>query len=79
MVTNTATMPWYKSKVIVGAMVSIIAKVLVMAGIVDQFAPEDSENLANLVVMVAGGIGDIVAIGARVAQKKAPAVTLTKK
>jgi hypothetical protein len=71
-------MPWYKSKVIVGALISIAAKVLVMAGVINDLAPADADNLANLVVLVVGGVGDIVAIGARVAQKHAPAITATK-
>lgn len=72
------TLPWYRSKIIVGAAISIFTKVLVMTGIVENFAPEDSENLTNLIVLVAGGIGDLVAIGARLAQKAAPAITATK-
>lgn len=72
------TLPWYKSKVIVGAALSIIAKLLVASGVVSAFAPEDVDQLANLIVLVAGGIGDAIAIGARVAQKAAPAITATK-
>jgi hypothetical protein len=73
------TLPWYKSKVIVGAIISIVAKVLVMTGLIGEVSPEDSENLANLAVLVIGGIGDVVAIGARVAQKRAPEITVTDK
>lgn len=70
-----SAIPWYKSKVIVGAAISILTKVLVMAGVINEFAPEDSEQLANIVVLVAGAIGDAIAIGARVTQKAAPAIT----
>lgn len=73
-----ASMPWYKSKVIVGAAIGILTKVLVMTGLVSEMTPEDSESLVNLVVLVVGGIGDLVAIGARVTQKAAPAITATK-
>jgi hypothetical protein len=30
------TLPWYKSKVIVGAIISIVAKVLVMTGLIGE-------------------------------------------
>lgn len=73
--TPTA-IPWYKSKVIVGAVISIITKILVMTGLVTQIAPEDAENITNLIVLVLGGVGDLVAIGARVAQKHAPDITV---
>lgn len=72
------TLPWYKSKVIVGAALSIIAKLLVASGIISALAPEDVDQLANLFVLVAGGVGDAIAIGARVTQKHAPVITATK-
>lgn len=70
-----SAMPWYRSKIIVGAAISIITKLLVASGVIAELTPADSENLANLIVLVAGGIGDLVAIGARVTQKAAPAIT----
>jgi hypothetical protein len=75
-VDNPVAIPWYRSKIIVGAAISIIAKVLVMAGVINDLAPEDSENLANIIVLVAGGIGDLLAIGARITQKRAPDITV---
>lgn len=72
------SMPWYKSKIIVGVAVSILTKLLVMSGLIAEFAPEDSENLVNLIVLVGGGIGDLVAFGARLTQKVAPTITATK-
>lgn len=71
------SLPWYRSKVVVGAAVSILSKVLVMTGLVNDFAPEDGEQLSNLVVLVIGGIGDLVALVARVRQRFAPPITLT--
>lgn len=71
-------MPWYKSKVIVGALISMIAKLLVVSGLVNEFSPEDSETLTNTIVLVISGVGDLMAFFARVVQKRAPAITLTK-
>lgn len=71
-------LPWYKSKVIVGAAISIISKMLVMTGFLDQFTSDDSERLTDLIVLVLGGIGDLMAMGARLAQKAAPPISLTK-
>lgn len=71
------TLPWYKSKIILGAAISIIAKVLVMGGVMHELAPADSDNLADLIVLVVGGVGDVIAIGARLTQKVAPAITAT--
>lgn len=73
-----SAIPWYKSKVIVGAALSILTKVLVATGVVSDIAPADVEQLANGFVLVAGAIGDMIAIGARVTQKAAPAITAAK-
>lgn len=71
-----SAMPWYKSKIIVGAAISILTKILVMTGLISEFTPEQSEVLVNTLVLVTGGIGDIVAISSRVVQKAAPDITL---
>lgn len=72
------TMPWYKSKIIWGAIISMTGKLLVATGLVTEFAPEDSTMIADTVVLIISGIGDLMAFGARVAQKRAPEITLTK-
>lgn len=70
-----AELPWWKSKVIIGAAVSILAKVLVASGVIEQVSPEDSEALASAIVTVIGVAGDMMAIGSRVSQKYAPKIT----
>lgn len=67
-------MPWWRSKVIVGAGISIILKVLVLTGLTQEIAPADQTQIIDLVMLVISGIGDLVAIGARVTQKYAPAI-----
>lgn len=71
-------MPWYRSTIIMAALVSIITKVLVMTGIVSEFAPEAEAELVNALVLLAGGIGDLVAIKSRINQKAAPEITASK-
>ena len=75
MIDYPSAIPWYRSKIILGAVVSIVTKILVMTGLVNELAPDDNENLVNLIVLVAGGIGDLVAIGARLVQNAAPEIT----
>lgn len=70
------TIPWYKSQVLIGALVSILLKVLVLTGLVAEVTPEDSEQLASTIVLVLSGLGDLWAMRARLVQKTAPAVTL---
>lgn len=73
-----STLPWYRSQVIVAALVSIITKLLVGFGVIGEIAPEVNEELASHIVLVIGGIADIVAIRSRVTQKVAPPITATK-
>lgn len=68
------SLPWYKSKVIVGALLSITTKVLVASGAISDLSPTDQEQLAEIIVLVVGGIGDALAIGSRVTQKTAPRI-----
>lgn len=72
------TLPWYRSHVIVAALVSIITKLLVGFGLIGEIAPEVNEELANTIVLVLGGLADLWAMRARVTQKSAPAITATK-
>lgn len=71
-------LPWYKSKILVGALISMLGKVLVLTGVLGEFTTESSEALTNTIVLVMSGIGDLMAFGARITQKTAPEITLTK-
>lgn len=72
------TMPWYKSQVLIGAAISLILKVLVLAGVASDLAPEHQAELTNTVVLVLSGLGDLWAMRARVVQTSAPTLTLRK-
>ncbi len=73
------TLPWYRSHVIVAALVSVLSKVLVISGLVGDFASEDQEQLTNLIVLVVGGLADLWAMRSRVVQTAAPEITATQR
>lgn len=61
MVTNTE--PWYKSRVTLGAIVSIIASALAVAGF--QLTPEDMEGIVSSVLALISALGGIYALYGR--------------
>lgn len=69
------TLPWYKSSVIIGALISAIAKLLVITGVVGEFTDADVEALTNLIILAVGAVGDIIAIVSRINQQTAPTIT----
>lgn len=76
--TNEA-MPWYRSTIIISAVISLITKVLVVSGLVSEITPHDQQILSNAVILILGGIADIVAMHSRATQKAAPKVVRSKK
>lgn len=76
---EVGAMPWYRSTVIVSALISLVTKVLVISGLISELSPEDMDILTNTIVLIAGGIADLVALKSRVVQKQAPQITSTKK
>ena len=73
------SLPWYKSRVIVGALVSAALKVLYLTGWVGELAADDAEQWIDVAVLLASFIGDAVAAQARVVQKAAPPITVKKR
>lgn len=78
MLNAPATLPWYKSHVIVGALVSAVLKILYLTGIAGELAPEAEAEWVDIAVLLASFIGDAVAARARVVQEAAPPITGTK-
>ena len=68
-------MPWWRSKIIVSAIVSLILKALVISGLSGDIAPDDQTQIIDLLMLVISGVADLVAIGSRVGQKHAPSIT----
>lgn len=70
-----AQMPWYKSRVIVGALVSILMKLLVLSGLTGEVSEQETQQVIDLALTLIGAAGDLVAIGARVRQRHVPKIT----
>jgi hypothetical protein len=66
-------LPWYKSRIIVGAIVSILTKILVATGILD--ATFNDETLTDAALLVIGGAADLFIMYQRATQKAAPRLT----
>lgn len=71
--TSPATLPWYKSKVIIGALVAIFATLAQRFGIA-SLAPDDQADLIDLILTLVGAAGGGTALIARVTQRYAPAI-----
>lgn len=70
------SLPWYKSRVIMGALVSALLKILFLTGLAGEIAPADEAQWVDIAVLLASFIGDAVAAQARVVQKSAPPITV---
>lgn len=78
-----ATLPWWKSRVIVGALISAVFKlvfaVLVVFDVDVPFTADDMQPVADALVLLVSLVGDAMAAQARIVQQAAPPVTLTRK
>lgn len=70
-------MPWYRSKVIIGALVSIFTKLLVLSGLTGEITASETAQIVDLVLILSGAVGDLVAIGARLRQRHVPKIVST--
>lgn len=70
--------PWYKSKIIVGVMVSLLCKVLVASGLVGEVSSAAQQQVLEALMTVLGGVGDMWAIWQRLKQTSAPAIAVSK-
>jgi hypothetical protein len=66
-------LPWYRSKIIVGAIISLITKLLVITGVLDSTF--NDEALTDGILLVVGVVADLFIGYQRVTQKAAPAIT----
>ncbi len=76
--TTPETMPWWKSRVIVGALLSAALKILYLTGVMGEVAPDQEAAWLEIVVLLASFFGDAIAAHARVTQKVAPKITGSK-
>lgn len=73
------TLPWYKSRIIVGALVSAVLKVLFLTGLAGEVAPHEAAEWVDVAVLLASFVGDALVARGRIAQTVAPTITLTRK
>lgn len=59
-----ATKQWYRSKTVWGALVAVGASLLQAAGV--ELTPDVQDDLADLAIAAAGGIGGAVSIYGRI-------------
>lgn len=69
------TIVWWKSAVVWGVVISIISKVLYLAGVQ---LPMQDEKVAEAITLLAGFVGDAVIAVGRLSSKAQP-LTLTEK
>lgn len=69
--------PWYKSSIVVGLVVSLVLKGLVISGLVGSIAPGLETQLTEAILLVLSGGGDLWALRGRLVQTAAPVVTAT--
>ncbi len=65
-------LPWYKSRIIIGALVSIATKILAATGALNDM---DNEALTDAALLIIGGVADIYILYSRTTQKAAPVIT----
>ena len=70
--------PWYKSKIIVGAAVSILSKLLVTTGVLPDGLGGEDDAVTELIVTGVGLAADAIVIGSRVKQKQPAAIVASK-
>jgi len=68
------TLPWWRSRIIIGALISIICKVLVTTGVIGDMSGLDTDQLTDALLLVIGLTADAWIIRERVVQKTAPAI-----
>ena len=72
-------LPWYRSKIIVGALVSIACAILAQTGLVTAITGEQQGGIVDLILLAGTIIGGSTAVGARVTQRWVPSITLGKR
>ncbi len=77
---NTApdTLPWYKSKIMLGNIVAVVCLVGTGFGLFAAISPEGQAGLVEDILTIVGAGGAITSAIARITQKFAPAITIVK-
>ena len=68
-------MPWWKSRVIIGALLSAVLKLVAAFGVAVDFTGEQEQAIVTILALIGSLVGDFIAARARVEQKHAPAIS----
>lgn len=83
MLNQPETLPWWQSKVIVGALISAVFKLIFALLVLFEydvpFADEEMQPIVDALVLLVSLVGDFIAGRARVTQRAAPPITLKRK
>lgn len=66
--------PWWKSKVIVGGGISVLATMLKATGLIGDVGDETLAQVTDAVLTLIAAGGALTAVGSRVTQKEAPVI-----
>lgn len=72
-------MVWWKSRVLIGALVSVAFKVAFLTGLAEAAAPPDIAEWVDVALILSSFVGDAIAARARLVQEAAPPLTLSSK
>lgn len=73
------TLPWYQSRVLIGALLSAILKLVAAFGVTVQVTDEQTQAIVTVLALLGSLVGDYMAARARVTQVTAPPITLKKR
>lgn len=79
MESNPETLPWYQSRVMIGALLSAVLKLVAALGVTVQVTDEQTQAIVTVLVLLGSLVGDYIAAKARVVQTTAPPLTLKKR
>lgn len=69
------SMPWWRSRVIVGSLVAMVAAILRQTGLVHAIAPEAVTQWTDWILLLTSLVGGGVAVHGRIDQDTAPKIT----
>ena len=72
-------MPWYRSRVMIGALLSAVLKLVAALGVTVEVTDEQTQAIVTVLVLLGSLVGDYIAAKARVVQTSAPPLTLKKR
>jgi hypothetical protein len=76
--TTPTNLVWYKSKIVWGGILAVLGPIAQATGLISNWDDESANQLADALSAGLTGIGAALAVGARLTQKAAPPITLTK-